>query len=148
MAKNDIEPRSVTVVGERSRTEPYELPAGWKWTRLGDVADFIGGGTPDKSNPNYWNGIIPWASVKDIKGNFLFSTEDSITETGLKESAANLCDENGLILVTRIAPGKAIISKIKTAINQDLKIVKTDENKLFLKCFFDFYEDEKKNLSS
>ena len=148
MAKNDIEPRSVTVVGERSRTEPYELPAGWKWTRLGDVADFIGGGTPDKSNPNYWNGIIPWASVKDIKGNFLFSTEDSITETGLKESAANLCDENGLILVTRIAPGKAIISKIKTAINQDLKIVKTDENKLFLKCFFDFYEDEIKNLSS
>ena len=148
MKKTDIEPQSVTVAGERSRTEPYELPAGWKWTRLGEVADFIGGGTPDKSNPNYWNGIIPWASVKDIKGNFLFSTEDSITETGLKESAANLCDENGLILVTRIAPGKAIISKIKTAINQDLKIVKTDENKLFLKCFFDFYEDEIKNLSS
>ena len=142
MKKTDIEPRTV------SEAAPYELPAGWKWTRLGEVADFIGGGTPDKSNPNYWNGIIPWASVKDIKGNFLFSTEDSITETGLKESATNLCDENGLILVTRIAPGKAIISKIKTAINQDLKIVKTDENKLFLKCFFDFYEDEIKNLSS
>ena len=46
MKKNDSESRSVTVVGERSRvvagersrTEPYELPEGWKWTRLGDVA--------------------------------------------------------------------------------------------------------------
>ena len=94
--------------------EPYKLPDGWKWTRLGDVADFIGGGTPDKSNHDYWNGIIPWASVKDIKGKFLFSTEDTITEIGLKESASNLCEKEGLILVTRIAPGKAIISKIQT----------------------------------
>ena len=128
--------------------EPYKLPDGWKWTRLGDVADFIGGGTPDKSNHDYWNGIIPWASVKDIKGKFLFSTEDTITEIGLKESASNLCEKEGLILVTRIAPGKAIISKIQTAINQDLKIIQTKENKLLLKYFFDFYEDEIKNLSS
>ena len=34
MPKNDIEPRSVTVVGERSRTEPYALPEGWKWIRF------------------------------------------------------------------------------------------------------------------
>ena len=119
--------------------EPYKLPDGWKWTRLGDVADFIGGGTPDKSNHDYWNGIIPWASVKDIKGKFLFSTEDTITEIGLKESASNLCEKEGLILVTRIAPGKAIISKIQTAINQDLKIIQTKENKLLLKYFFDFF---------
>ena len=32
MSKNDIEPRTVSVAA------PYELPAGWKWTRLGDVA--------------------------------------------------------------------------------------------------------------
>ena len=30
MKQNDIESRSVTVVGERSRTEPYALPEGWK----------------------------------------------------------------------------------------------------------------------
>lgn len=127
---------------------PYELPEGWKWCRLGDVVNFIGGGTPDKSNSSYWNGKIPWASVKDIKGDFLFSTEDFITELGLHESSASLCDENGLILVTRISPGKSIISKIKTAINQDLKIVETEEFKPFLKYFFDFYEEEIKLLSS
>ena len=60
MKKNDIEPRSVTVVGERSRTEPYELPAGWKWCRLGEVADWGSGGTPSRKNPEYYNGSIPW----------------------------------------------------------------------------------------
>lgn len=143
MAKeNKEEPRSVSVA------EPYELPDGWKWTRLGDVAKFIGGGTPDKRKAEFWNGNIPWASVKDIKGDFLFSTEDSITEIGLNESSSTLCEENGLILVTRIAPGKAIVSKIKTAINQDLKIVQTNESKQFMKLFFDFYEEEIKRLSS
>lgn len=32
MKKNDSESRSVSVAA------PYELPAGWKWTRFGDVA--------------------------------------------------------------------------------------------------------------
>ena len=147
MAKKDN--RHAELVSASVNIEaPYELPEGWKWCRLGDVAKFIGGGTPDKSNPSYWNGKIPWASVKDIKGDFLFSTEDFITELGLQESSTSLCDENGLILVTRISPGKSIISKIKTAINQDLKIVETEQFKPFLKYFFDFYEEEIKLLSS
>ncbi len=147
MAKK--ENRHAELVSASANIEaPYELPEGWKWCRLGDVAKFIGGGTPDKSNSSYWNGKIPWASVKDIKGDFLFSTEDFITELGLHESSASLCDENGLILVTRISPGKSIISKIKTAINQDLKIIETEEFKPFLKYFFDFYEEEIKLLSS
>jgi type I restriction enzyme S subunit len=38
--------------------------------------DFIGGGTPDKKTPLYWDGEIPWASVKDIKGKYLLNTID------------------------------------------------------------------------
>jgi type I restriction enzyme S subunit len=34
---------------------------------LGELVDIKGGGTPDKSNSEYWNGEIPWASVKDFK---------------------------------------------------------------------------------
>lgn len=107
----------------------------WIECQLGEVCDFIGGGTPSKSNSEYWNGTIPWASIKDIKGDFLEKTEDFITEIGLKQSASNLALENEIILATRINPGKPIISKIKTAINQDLKIVKhvkeIDTNFLF-----------------
>jgi type I restriction enzyme, S subunit len=34
---------------------------------LGEVVDFIGGGTPSRDVNHYWNGEIPWASVKDFK---------------------------------------------------------------------------------
>ncbi|GGX33813.1 restriction endonuclease subunit S [Aquimarina muelleri] len=96
----------------------------WETTTVGALFDFIGGGTPSKREPNYWNGNIPWASVKDIKGDFLKNTQDFITEEGLENSSANLAKKNEIILITRISPGKSIISEIDTAINQDLKIVK------------------------
>lgn len=108
----------------------------WEEVELGEICNFVGGGTPSKSNPEYWNGNIPWASIKDIKGNFLEKTQDFISEIGLKESASNLALENEIILATRINPGKPIISKIKTAINQDLKVVK---NKAEIDTKFLFY---------
>ena len=105
--------------------QTYEVPDNWCWTRFGDIAVFIGGGTPSKAKSDYWNGEIPWASIKDVKGDYLYETVDTITKCGLENSSANMCEIGELILATRIEPGKTIISNIKTAINQDLKIVKT-----------------------
>ena len=65
---------------------PFQIPRGWEWARLGTFASFGGGGTPDKNNPSFWNGDIPWASMKDIHGSRLEGTIDSITEAGLKVS--------------------------------------------------------------
>ncbi len=115
---------------------PYELPEGWKWVRLGSVCEFIGGGTPSKSNPDYWNGDIPWASVKDIKGIFLEDTKDHITRLGVQNSSTNICEPGDLLLITRIELGKTAISKIRCAINQDLKIVKSDVNESYLNYYF------------
>lgn len=96
----------------------------WIEAELGEICDFVGGGTPSKKNPDFWNGDLPWASIKDIKGNFLTETQDYITKEGLNNSSANLALPDEIILATRINPGKSIVSKIETAINQDLKVVK------------------------
>ncbi len=96
-----------------------------KWSRctIGERFDFVGGGTPSKSEPDYWYGEIPWCSVKDVKNKFLLKTKEHITALGVKESATNIAEPGMVILITRISPGKSTITKIKTAINQDLKIV-------------------------
>lgn len=96
----------------------------WQIKKLGEICNFVGGGTPSKNNPDFWNGDIPWASIKDIKGQYLNRTSDYITDVGLKKSATNLANPNEIILATRINPGRPIITKIKTSINQDLKIVR------------------------
>lgn len=116
--------------------QPYPVPGNWCWTRIGNLCSFIGGGTPDKAVDPFWNGSIPWASVKDIKGKYLYSTIDHITELGVNSSSTNLCVPEDLLLVTRIEPAKAIIAKIQTAINQDLKIVKSSLPTGFLYYYF------------
>ncbi|MCW3168816.1 restriction endonuclease subunit S [Chryseobacterium sp. 09-1422] len=92
--------------------------------RIGEYFSFLGGGTPSKQNKDYWNGNINWASIKDIKGDILNNTIDYITEDGLQNSSSNLAEKDEVILATRINPGKTIISNIRTAINQDLKVIK------------------------
>lgn len=122
---------------------PFEIPENWCWWRLDTIFDFIGGGTPDKSKKEFWNGDISWASVKDIKGHYLNKTIDTITKKGLI-AGSSLCNKNEIILVTRISPGKAIITNIETAINQDLKIarLKFQLNKEYLRYCFNYFEEQ------
>ena len=49
-------------------------PEGWRVVKLGDVMTAtVGGGTPDRSNVDYWGGSIPWATVKDFGPRVLVS---------------------------------------------------------------------------
>ena len=40
----------------------------WKEYKLGNIAEIIGGGTPDTSKREYWGGDIPWLTPKDLTG--------------------------------------------------------------------------------
>lgn len=91
---------------------------------LGDVVSFKGGGTPSRDEPKYWGGDIPWATVKDFNDGYLIrTTQEFITTEGLRKSASNLVSAGTVIIPTRMALGKAVITQIDLAINQDLKAV-------------------------
>lgn len=97
--------------------------------KLGALVSIIGGGTPDRSNPNFWGGDIPWATVKDFKTLEISSTQEHITEEGLKGSAANIAAAGSIIVPTRMALGKAAINTVPVAINQDLKALRVLNSK-------------------
>ncbi|VEW06983.1 Type I restriction modification DNA specificity domain protein [Escherichia coli] len=100
----------------------------WPMISLGELVDIKGGGTPDKNNSEYWNGDIPWASVKDFKKNVLDSTLDSITLLGVRNSATSVIPAGNIIVPTRMALGKVAINTIDLAINQDLKALFIKDN--------------------
>jgi len=107
---------------------PFDIPDGWEWCRLGEVVtDIKGGGTPSKHNPEYWNGLIPWASVKDLKLDYLYKTKDYITQEGLENSSSNLIPKGNLIISTRMGLGKILFNNIDVSINQDLKALYINE---------------------
>ena len=128
---------------------PFDIPDSWEWARLGEVASFCGGGTPDKGNPEFWNGEIPWASMKDIHGERLLKTIDTITPKGLaSKPSISICEPGQLIVSTRLTPGKAIISGIRCAINQDLKVVRTELPVEYLSVWFGSHLDDFKRIGS
>lgn len=87
------------------------------------VERHLGGGTPSRSIAAYWNGDIPWASVKDFDDNQMevASTQEVISQAGLSASASNLIPAGTPLACTRMAVGRAAIAAVPMAINQDVK---------------------------
>jgi len=104
--------------------KPFDLPQGWSLCRLGDLLISIrSGGTPSKQNSAYWDGDIPWASVKDLGfGDPVTNTQDRITKEGL-EAGSQLAIAGSILICTRMGLGKIGETLIDVAINQDLKAV-------------------------
>ncbi|MFH6911283.1 restriction endonuclease subunit S [Acinetobacter sp. AM3-2] len=117
---------------------------------LGELVDFKGGGTPSRNVEEYWGNSIPWATVKDLnEGITLTETQEFISELGLKNSASNLIVKGTIIIPTRMALGKVVISEIDVAINQDLKAVFVkDKETLDVKYLLRFLESNKENIAS
>jgi len=108
--------------------EPWQLPEGWRWERLGDLGDWYGGGTPSKAVAEYWtDGDIPWVSPKDMKRFDLNDTEDHITSAAVLGSSTKLVPAQSVICVMRSGILKhsfpvAVTGKPMT-LNQDLRAV-------------------------
>ncbi len=111
--------------------EIERVPDGWELDTIEGVAeDVLGGGTPSKSNEDYWGGEIPWASVKDLDGVAIQGTEDYITEEGVENSATNLISSGSVVISTRMTVGEAFMNLVDMAINQDLKAIKPDDSRV------------------
>jgi len=98
------------------------LPPAWEATTLGEALDaIVGGGTPPKNKPEYFQGDIPLMTVKDMRESRPTSTGFNITREGLENSSAKLIPSDTVVIATRMGLGKVVRAPFETAINQDLK---------------------------
>lgn len=88
--------------------------------KLSEVMDLIGGGTPKTTKPEYWDGDIPWLSVKDFNNDFRFvyETEKHITELGLNNSSTKLLKAGDVIISARGTVGEIASIPFPMAFNQ------------------------------
>jgi type I restriction enzyme S subunit len=91
---------------------------------LGAAADFLSGGTPNKGEPRFWNGIIPWYSASNMDRRFLTGGEPKITTEGL-EAGSRMAPSGATLLLVR---GSGLFNHIPicfadepVAFNQDVK---------------------------
>ncbi len=132
------------------------LPNGWKKVKLGDVAKVTSGGTPLRTQTEYWNGDIPWVKTAQIQNRHISKdqVDEYITELGVKESSAKIVPK-GTLLMAMYGQGKTrgqvAILDIDATINQACAAFNLKENEVstqYLFQYFLFNYDNIRNLSN
>ncbi len=114
-----------------------EIPEGWYDSNILAVAQLLGGGTPSKKIPQYWDGKIPFFTPTDANGTlFKFTTEDNITDEGLKNSSTKLFDKNTVFITARGSVGKLVLAGTKMAMNQSCYALKAMPDISYTFLFF------------
>lgn len=112
-------------------TGKKRLPGfGEKWVEieLGQHSIMNSGGTPSTANPEYYGGKIPFLSINDITnaGKFIYETEKTITEEGLKNSSARLFKKGTIMYAMYASVGKCAITKIRISCSQAILGINVD----------------------
>lgn len=102
----------------------------WLKTALIDIVELIGGGTPKTSKAEYWGGNINWLSVKDFnnENRYVYSTEKTITEEGLRNSSTKLLQKDDIIISARGTVGEMAMIPFPMAFNQSCYGIRAKES--------------------
>ena len=112
---------------------------------LGELCNIVSGGTPLRSRPEYWNnGTIPWIKIGDMKGKYINSADECITQAGLDSSSAKMLPK-GTILYTIFATlGEGGILEINASTNQAIAGLTIKDNSQILSEYLYYYLKSKK----
>ena len=103
---------------------PWAIPPTWRWSRMGDVATIIGGGTPRTDRADFFGGEVPWITPADLSGykaKTISRGARNITETGLANSGARLMPADTILFSSRAPIGYVAIAANPVATNQGFK---------------------------
>lgn len=105
-----------------NETEQHDLPSGWTWAKLGNLAAKLrAGGTPSTKRAEFYEGgNIPFAKVEDVvdAGKYLRSTYLHITSAGIENSSTWLVPKGALLYTMYASYGVPTITEIEVATNQ------------------------------
>lgn len=85
--------------------DPMKNEKGWEVKRIGDITNVGSGGTPSRQEPSYFEGEIPWVKTTEVNGEIINSTEENITQDGLKNSSCKIYPKDS-VLIAMYGQGK------------------------------------------
>jgi type I restriction enzyme S subunit len=96
----------------------------WEDTTLGDLATFLSGGTPSRSNDDYWTGDIPWISASSLRCFEIWRSHSNVTKEAVAAGSKMAPVGSSLLLVRGSALHNEILCGLVTkpvCFNQDVK---------------------------
>ena len=105
-----------------------EFSKPYSQTTISKLATIVGGGTPDTTVQEYWNGGIQWFTPSEIgKNKYADKSERTISQEGLNNSSAKLLPINTILLSTRATIGESSIAKEECCTNQGFQSLIANE---------------------
>lgn len=102
-----------------------ELPDGWQWKTMGEIAEVVSGGTPRTSDSsNFDGGDIPWITPADLSGYTAKHVSRGVrllTQKGLQSCSARVLPEGTVLFTSRAPVGYVAIASNPIATNQGFK---------------------------
>lgn len=117
------------MIGGYKKTSIGLVPEDWSIVKLGNIANTFAGGTPNRNNKEYFDGVIPWVKSGEVNNRNIFRTEELVTEKAIKETATRLINPNSvLVALYGATAGNVGILRIEACSNQAVLAVctKTD----------------------
>lgn len=113
------------------------LPEGWAYISLGELGKWGSGGTPKRTNPQFYeDGTIPWLVIGDLNDDVVTHAATKITQKGIDNSSTKLLPLNTLLVGMYGSIGKLGITGIECATNQAIAFCIPDKRLVSLKYMF------------
>lgn len=130
-----------------------DLPEGWKMGTIGEFCkEMKSGGTPNRSNTEYWNRKdYRWLKTGEVQNNVILNTEEYISEVGLINSSAKIIPCGAIVMAMYGATaGQVAYLDCETTTNQACcnMICHTKDDAAFLFFHLLYYQEEIKRLAN
>lgn len=107
------------------------------------------GGTPSSKRHDYYDGNVPWLRTQDIDFNVINQTSATISDEGLKNSAAQWIPTNCVIVAMYGATAaKVAVNSIPLTTNQACCNLQIDESKADVRYVFHWLSNEYEHLKA
>ena len=101
---NEKKQKELSLIADEEK--PFEIPEGWKWIILNQIATIGTGATPLTSEKRYYEGgTIPWITSSATGNDFVTQVDNYITQSALDETNCNL-NPVGTLVVAMYGQGK------------------------------------------
>lgn len=90
----------------------------WTYKKFSEVFNLQMGKTPSRDNLSYWGGDNIWVSIADMRGKYVDSTKEHITDIGVSESGIHKVPQGTAIMSFKLTIGRAAITKCDLFTNE------------------------------
>lgn len=100
---------------------PYDLPEGWAWCKLGELAALKIGKTPARAEEKYWvEGKYPWVSIRDMEtGKHINNTRERVSVIAYNDIfKGELVPSGSLLFSFKLSIGKVSVLDMDAFTNE------------------------------